>query len=197
MAGQVLEPSFTMREVLGSDDIEQTYTAVADRCEGTTGRRQMAWYPGKNYGWCSLGVSYEATGGRIRATDKANYCDASHSEPPDGKGSATSKCCVEHDKCLNCKKTNKCAASSTRWGGSCDFALARCVKGVSCATVSHWWTPWLKCSWKGCRWTHKKHTAFRFDFECAAANAAIYEIFNPGSRSQLAKPTPNTADFCF
>merc|ERR1712086_729392 len=75
-AGQVLEPSFTMREVLGSDDLEQTYTAVADRCEGTTGR-QMAWYPGKNYGWCSMAAGFLVG----QKSDTADYCDASPRAP--------------------------------------------------------------------------------------------------------------------
>merc|ERR1711935_910382 len=69
-------------------------------CEGTTGRRQMAWYPGKNYGWCSMAAGF-LVGVK---SDTADYCDASQSEPPDGKGSATSNCCVVHDKCLSCTK---------------------------------------------------------------------------------------------
>merc|ERR1711892_283826 len=195
-AGQVLEPSFTMREVLGSDDLEQTYTAVADRCEGTTGRRQMAWYPGKNYGWCSMAAGF-LVGVK---SDTADYCDASQSEPPDGKGSATSNCCVVHDKCLSCEKTTLgrvcrggvlVSSPFEFWGSSCDIALAQCVRRVSCATVLWtFWTSWLECSfWKGCRWRSKKHTIRGYNFECAAANTLIY--------SAMALGIPNRDRYCF
>jgi len=186
-AGQVLEPSFTMREVLGSDDLEQTYTAVADRCEGTTGRRQMAWYPGKNYGWCSMAAGFLVG----QKSDTADYCDASQSEPPDGKGSATSNCCVVHDKCLSCEKTTLgrvcrggvlVSSPFEFWGSSCDIALAQCVRRVSCATVLWtFWTSWPECSfWKGCRWKSKKHTIWGYNFECVAANTLIYNAMKDG-----------------
>ena len=175
MAGQVLEPSFTMREVLGSDDLEQTYTAVVDRCQGTTGRRQMAWLPHENYGWCSTAAGFvvSTATGLGEVPDTAHYCDASDSEAPDGRGSATSMCCVEHDKCLTCDVGDRpgCTGSSKN-GGQCDTELAQCAWGVSCRSpLFHYWTcsPWSWFSGRSCQ----RHTVWKYDFDCLAVSTLI------------------------
>ena len=197
MAGRVLEPSFTMREVLGSDDLEQTYTAVVDRCQGTTGRRQMAWSPDKNYGWCSTAAGFVAstvTSGVLGHSDTANYCDASHSEAPDGRGSATSRCCVEHDKCLTCDGGDRDCRGSWKPGVQCDTELAWCAARVSCARETHYPICWYECSWRsGCRKKCRYYTAWGYDFECATVSTLISATMSP---VPVWKPTPNQDHYC-
>ena len=166
------EPSFTMREVLASADTEQTYNAVVDRCQPTTARRQM-WNLRENYGWCSIAAGFvaaRASSGVIGHEDSANYCDASTSEASQGKGSQTSGCCVEHDKCLTCERRDRSCTGSSSTGGNCDRELSTCAWAVSCSTQ----TTYSVWSWSWRRgWYQVTRTIRGYDFTCAAVSTVI------------------------
>ena len=179
------EPSFTMREIVGSNTSEQAYNAVVDRCtnqSASSARRQMAvgnpWWG--NYGWCSTDTGFLLSKVGIGyATDTANYCDATTSEANWGRGTDVSNCCAEHDKCLNCDPTDWCTGSSND-GYSCDRKLGSCALKATCLdfyVVVMASSIWGNYEWTPPWWTRMR-VFIRVDFECLFVAGAIAVVMS-------------------
>ena len=189
------EPSFTMREIVGSNTSEQAYNAVVDRCtnqSASSARRQMAVWG--NYGWCSIETGFlvsKLTNLPLFA-DSANYCDTTTSEANWGRGTSTSRCCAEHDKCLTCNPTRTCGGSSST-GSSCDRELASCALKLPCFSVVFSWS-WTfgsggrNVNEPGAMGMPRVRVFIRFDFDCLAVAAAI-AVYMSGI-------TPNRFHYC-
>ena len=197
------EPSFTMREIMGSSDTEQAFNAVRDRCMGTSAtRRQMAAWT--NYGWCSLNPAFLL--GKLplvpSVKDTANYCDATTSEASWGRNTGASKCCREHDKCLTCEAADRTCSGSTYDGSFCDLQLAKCVSyGVHCCALRWrfgWKPPVLRCNRWGCSYSRPTwgwSVAWGCDLSCIVVSVAITGIMGTGLPNLLhtcrvAEPSP-------
>ena len=112
----------------------------------------------------------DVSSGVIGQEDSANYCDASTSEASLGRGSQTSGCCVEHDKCLTCDPGDRGCTGSSKTGRTCDEELSTCAWQVSCSTQTTY-SVWLWSWWSG--WYQVTKTIPGYDFTCAAVSTVI------------------------
>lgn len=144
--------SFTVGEILKAEDPKAAYDAIMVRCKDaddkSDGKRQLKG--GRrlvaNYGWCSMAISFLASKAGIGSgKDSANYCDAKTSGSGWGMGTATSNCCIQHDKCLTCDRADRACYGSSSSGGACDSALSRCAWRVKCS---------YRCGWRNYGWCY-------------------------------------------
>jgi hypothetical protein len=140
--GEVLEAGSTAAEqdaaldvVLARCGVEEGFfesrralRAKSDFEQKIYGRKMLV-----NYGWCSMNINFILDPGN-NAKDSADYCKGHRCKQSAGIGCDTplSKCCVQHDKCLQAVPKNRCGKASPCNGASCDSFLHLCAGRTNC-----------------------------------------------------------------